>query len=82
MTKKGGKIATTTTKQAIAEVVGQNIAARRREKGLTQHELAARLGTRESNVSAWEQGRNLPRPAALEQLAEAFGCPVHSLFQA
>ena len=41
--------------------IGTNIAARRREKGVTQEELAAHLGVSKPAVSKWlpEQDSNL-----------------------
>lgn len=38
--------------------LGRRIAARRAELGLTQQELADRMNTTRSQVTAWETGRN------------------------
>ena len=39
----------------------QRIQALRRHLGLTQHELAERLGTRQQTISEWEKGMYKPR---------------------
>ncbi|HUU65591.1 MAG TPA: helix-turn-helix transcriptional regulator, partial [Dehalococcoidales bacterium] len=40
---------------------GDNIQALRRHLGLTQRELANRLGTRQQTISEWETGMYQPR---------------------
>jgi len=45
----------------------------RRDAGLTQAELAARLGTTQSAVSAWERGRETPRVDTLARILRACG---------
>ena len=49
------------------------IAARRKELGLSQEELAERLHVTDKAVSKWETGRGMPGIESLELLAEAFG---------
>ena len=44
----------------LPTVVGHHIATARRERGLTQQQLATDLGTSISRVSSWENGRHLP----------------------
>jgi len=41
--------------------------------GLTQTELAARLGTTQSAVSRWERGLDIPRVDTLGRILEACG---------
>ena len=48
--------------------VGALIAERRKEKGLTQKELGARLHVSDRAVSKWERGLNLPDAALFEPL--------------
>ena len=43
---------------------GEQIHALRRHLGLTQHELADRLGTRQQTISEWETGMYKPRGAS------------------
>ena len=43
---------------------GSNIRALRSHMGLTQRELAERLGTRQQTISEWEKGLYRPRGAS------------------
>ena len=43
---------------------GGHIRALRRHLGLTQRELAGRLGTRQQTISEWEKGMYQPRGAS------------------
>ncbi|MBO5096766.1 MAG: helix-turn-helix transcriptional regulator [Agathobacter sp.] len=52
-----------------AEEIGKKIAQRRKENGLTQKELAARLSVTDKAVSKWERGINFPEVTILEPLA-------------
>ena len=42
----------------------ESILALRRHLGLTQNELAGRLGTRQQTISEWEKGMYQPRGAS------------------
>lgn len=44
--------------------------------GLTQAELADRLGTSQAVVSRWERGRRTPTIATLAKIAEAIGATL------
>lgn len=59
--------------------LGKKIRAHRDELGLTQAELADRLGLTYSSVSQWESGRATPRTPILRQLAELFDTTVADL---
>ncbi len=43
---------------------GVNVRALRRHLGLTQAEMARRLGTRQQTISEWEKGMYQPRGAS------------------
>lgn len=58
---------------------GQLIAQRRKEKGMTQKELAERLHVTTQAVSKWERGLNYPDIALLEPLAEQLELTVPQL---
>lgn len=62
--------------------MGEIIAALRREKGMTQKELADMLNITDKAVSKWERGLALPDTAAIPKLAEIFGVPVEELISA
>ena len=44
----------------------------RKERGLTQKQVADAIGMRESSYQRYEQGRSLPSVAILERIADAF----------
>lgn len=62
-----------------ASRTGELIAARRRELGLSQEELAERLHVTDKAVSKWENGRGMPGIESLEPLAEALDLSVSEL---
>lgn len=59
--------------------LGKKIRAHRDELGLTQAELADKLGLTYSSVSQWESGRATPRTPIIRQLAELFDTTVADL---
>lgn len=59
--------------------LGKKIRAHRDELGLTQAELADKLGLTYSSVSQWESGRATPRTPILRQLADLFNTTVAEL---
>ena len=60
---------------------GHLIREARRLGGLTQAELAARLGTTQSAVSNWERGRETPRVDTLARILEACGFEADMTFR-
>lgn len=61
--------------------VGKFISEMRKEKGLTQKELAEKLNVTDKAVSKWETGRSAPDIALLAPLSEALGVTVIELLQ-
>lgn len=59
--------------------IGETIRNIRQVKGLSQKELADICGVSMGAVSAWEQGRNEPRPRILNKIADHFNIPVNML---
>lgn len=55
------------------------IAGLRKELGLTQKELADRIGVSDKAVSRWENGRNYPDIEIMQSLAEVLGVSVSEL---
>lgn len=49
------------------------------EKGISQQELAARIGKGKSSVSQYLSGKNVPRDKVKEKIAEVLECSVHEL---
>lgn len=58
---------------------GKFIAELRRERGLTQKELADKLLLSDKTVSKWEQGRGLPEISLLLPLCDELGITVNEL---
>lgn len=65
-----------------AKALGNFIAGRRRELGLTQAQLAGRLHLTDKAVSRWERGVGLPDLATLEPLAAALEVSLAELMTA
>lgn len=61
------------------EKFSEILKALRKERKLTQQELAERSGISRSNINTWESGKSLPLPDGLIALADAFGCSVDYL---
>ncbi len=57
----------------MRKLVGENFARLRREKGLTQEEVAARSGFSQQYISSLERGRRNPTVITLFELAQALG---------
>ena len=68
-------------RKSLAKVIGENIARRRRELGLTQMILAERLDIGQDALSRMEKGMISPKIARLRDVAEALECNAASLFQ-
>lgn len=65
----------------IAGIVGANISAARKSKGLTQHQLAVLLGTGDQmTISRWERGEHRPSDENLIRVARALNVDVAQLF--
>lgn len=62
--------------------MGEMIAAIRKEKGMTQKELADQLGITDKAVSKWERNIAYPDTATIPKLAQLLGIPVEDLLQA
>lgn len=53
---------------------------REREKaGITQREVAEKIGIDQSAVSLWETGKTMPRASLLIKLAALYRCSVDDL---
>ena len=61
------------------ESIGKMIAARRKEMGMTQLDLAEKMGVTDKAVSKWERDLSFPDVNSLPKLAEIFGMSVDEL---
>jgi len=66
--------------QVMAQTIGEKIAALRRERHITQTELAEYLFLVPQTVSKWEKGNGTPDIALLPKIADFFGVSVDELF--
>ena len=64
------------------DTLGGRIARLRKEKGMTQLELADRMGVTDKAVSKWERDVSCPDIASMPRLAEVLGATVDELMQA
>ncbi len=59
--------------------LGKNISARRKALGITQMELADKLGISYQAVSNWERGQTAPDISKLGEIAEILNCSIDEL---
>jgi transcriptional regulator with XRE-family HTH domain len=62
-------------------VFAETIRIKREELGLSQAEVADRLGVGQQAVSQWEAGASLPRPSRIAQLSVVFGVDLEHLWR-
>ncbi|MBE6647508.1 MAG: helix-turn-helix transcriptional regulator [Ruminococcaceae bacterium] len=59
--------------------LGKKIASARHTLGLTQKDLADRVGVTAQAVSKWERGSSCPDIAILDEIADSLGVSVSEL---
>ncbi len=65
----------------MKKTLGMMIAELRKEKGMTQLELAEKMGVTDKAVSKWERDLSCPDINSLPNLAEILGVTVDELMQ-
>lgn len=60
--------------------IGENIAALRKKRNLTQEALANLIGVSAQSVSKWENNTNMPDISLLPVIADFFACRIDDLF--
>ena len=63
----------------IRPIISKNLAMLRKDKGLTQAELAEKLNYSDKAVSRWEHGDTLPDVNVLNELCEFYGITLNDL---
>ena len=63
------------------KTLGMMISSLRKEKGMTQLELAEKMGVTDKAVSKWERDLSYPDLHSIPKLAEIFGVSVEDLTQ-
>lgn len=64
------------------KTLGEMISSLRKEKGMTQSELAEKMNVTDKAVSKWERNLSCPDVNTIPKLAEIFGISVDELFNA
>ena len=62
------------------EKIGKFIANLRKEKNMTQQELAKKLGVTDRAISKWENGRGLPDYSLLQDLCDTLSISINEFF--
>lgn len=63
----------------LAEIVGKNLVALRKAKGMTQMQLASEINYSDKSISKWENGYALPTVDVLADFARYYGVSVDYL---
>lgn len=63
------------------QTLGAMIASLRKENGMTQLELAEKMGVTDKAVSKWERDLSYPDVSSLPKLSEIFGVSLDRLIQ-
>lgn len=66
----------------LKEIIAGNIAALRKQRGMTQLELAEALNYSDKAISKWERGESIPDVVVLTQIARLFSVPLDYLVAA
>ena len=59
--------------------MNKNFVEARRRTGMSQYEVARRLGIDQSSVAYWETGKRAPRASLLVKLADLYCCTIDEL---
>lgn len=59
--------------------MGEKLKQARQAAGLTQVQLAERIGCLQKDVSRWEAGLHEPGALTLKKMAQALGCSMDNL---
>lgn len=65
----------------VKEIIAKNISGLRKQKGMTQAELADKLCYSNKSISKWERADSLPDAEMLYKIAIFFGVDVNYLFE-
>lgn len=61
--------------------MGQKIRAARKTKGMTQKELASKIGAKHNSISNWENDQNSPDPNTIQNLCWALDVQPNYFFE-
>lgn len=66
--------------ESIKKTISTNITKYRELSGMTQKELAQKLGVTPSRISNWEQGANCPTIDILFKVCEVLGVSINDIY--
>lgn len=66
-------------KSKLTSILAKNMTEYRKQSGLTQAELAAKLNYSDKSISKWERGDGTPDIFVLKDLADIYGVTVNDL---
>lgn len=61
--------------------IGERIKEAREEKGLTQRQVADRMGVKYQNIGQYERGLRTPKIGTIRRIADALGVKVSELIE-
>lgn len=64
----------------IRNNISNNITFYRKKFGLTQGELASKIGVKTTSVSSWERGANSPDIETLYEICRTFGISLDEMY--
>lgn len=64
----------------MTEPIQISLAAARVNAGLTQAEVAEKMGLSKQTIVNWENGRVIPKPAQMEMLGRIYNMPLDFIF--
>ena len=59
--------------------MGEKLKAARQAAGLTQGQLAEKVGVSQRDISRWENGHREPGVLTVKKMAQALGCSMDEL---
>lgn len=59
-----------------------NLKELRKDKDLTQVELALKLGVKNTTISMWESGKSVPSITKLQMLSQNLDCTIEDVVKA
>lgn len=65
----------------IRDIVSENIITLRKQKQLTQIDLAKKINYSDKAVSRWENGEVIPDVETLQKISQVFGVPVSYMLE-
>lgn len=70
-----------TKEQRLAKSIGRAVSSKRIKKGLTQGDIAERLGVEPKTIGRIERGETLAPISRLAEIADVLGCPLADLLR-